>query len=1278
MVQFISNGPDIPNELVQAHEEGRVVFFCGAGISFPAGLPSFSGLVNRIYKRVGTSKSDIEKELFKRGQLDTTIDQLERRLPGGRPEVRKALAKSLKPKLHNNDATTTHEALLTLARNRDGKLRLVTTNFDRLFHHASRRIKKPFTDYAAPLLPIPKSSRWDGLVFLHGLLPKKPDNETGLNQLVVSSGDFGLAYLTERWAARFVSELFRNFIVCFVGYSINDPVLRYMMDALAADRMMGESGPDAWALGGYKTGQEEKTLRDWEAKGVRPIPYHATGPDHSVLRMTLKAWAATYRDGIQGKEAVIIQHALSRPQASTQQDDFVGRMLWALSDSSGLPAKRFAEFNPPPSLDWLEAFSRNHFSVDDLAQFNVSTTAKEENALHFSLMRRPSPYTLAEPMSLVSYGVSDCQWDETMRHLAQWLTRHLDNPDLIIWAAKNGDHLHRSWRILIEKSLDRNAQNNTVAQTEGSNSDPSESSNTIRPAIQTLWRLFLSGMVKSSEPCLDLYQWKNRLEYEGMTPSMRRDLLGLLSPKVTIKELPPSEKILRNGGKRPQEIKQILDCSVTLRADHVYDTFEDLGYEHLTSCTELLKDYQNLLQETLILRQEIGNENHDEDLSWFYFPSIEPSDFGQNKHLEDWTILIKLLRDTWLNLVKKDLHRATRIAHDWFDLPYPIFKRLALFTASKDNLIPVQQWVHWLLNDDGRWLWSAETRREVCRLLVLQGRQLDESLQKDLESAILSGPPKEKMQPSPEKAIDRSVWLRLSKLNISGLTLSKQCANRLDSIIHKHPCWKISEDQREEFTYFKSGTLYPEVKSPIKVNHAPRKRKDLVEWLKQEERREHKKPQDSILYKDTWQDVCRTHFLNSLYALYDLSKEGNWLIERWKQALQVWAQKPMPRRSWCYASSLRLDQHMPDDILQEVVHSLAAWMEAVSEVTNTHEDIMLSLCGRILDLPLDPSTGTIIDGKPIDAPVEEAINHPIGYVTESLIHLLSHRKPNDNDRLPKELQVLFTRLRNVDVDRFRHARALMCAQIIFFFRIDRPWTENHLLPLFNWENVKESKTAWQGFLWSPRLYQPLMLAFKTYFLATAEHYSRLGKFQENYASLLTYAGLDQVDGYTTEDFQQAFGKLPKEGLEAAANAMTNALEGAGDQREAFWENRIKPFWHSSWPKSRKLASTDIAAPLARLTIAAGSKLPDALETLQHWLKPFDHLHHVVHALKESRQAKRFPNEILTLLDKVVSTKQPWPPRELKEVLDEIAQADPSLREQRTFKTLCEYVRSRGT
>jgi NAD-dependent SIR2 family protein deacetylase len=48
-MQFVKGGPDVPEVLLQAHEEGRVVFFCGAGISYPAGLPVFKNLVNKIF-----------------------------------------------------------------------------------------------------------------------------------------------------------------------------------------------------------------------------------------------------------------------------------------------------------------------------------------------------------------------------------------------------------------------------------------------------------------------------------------------------------------------------------------------------------------------------------------------------------------------------------------------------------------------------------------------------------------------------------------------------------------------------------------------------------------------------------------------------------------------------------------------------------------------------------------------------------------------------------------------------------------------------------------------------------------------------------------------------------------------------------------------------------------------------------------------------------------------------------------------------------------------------
>lgn len=36
-MRFVTNGPDIPEELIEAHKAGKVVFFCGAGISAPLG-----------------------------------------------------------------------------------------------------------------------------------------------------------------------------------------------------------------------------------------------------------------------------------------------------------------------------------------------------------------------------------------------------------------------------------------------------------------------------------------------------------------------------------------------------------------------------------------------------------------------------------------------------------------------------------------------------------------------------------------------------------------------------------------------------------------------------------------------------------------------------------------------------------------------------------------------------------------------------------------------------------------------------------------------------------------------------------------------------------------------------------------------------------------------------------------------------------------------------------------------------------------------------------------
>ena len=66
-MKFIANkgAPNIPLAIIEAQESETLIFFCGAGISYPAGLPSFSGLVKGVYEGLGEQRKDLEDEAFK-------------------------------------------------------------------------------------------------------------------------------------------------------------------------------------------------------------------------------------------------------------------------------------------------------------------------------------------------------------------------------------------------------------------------------------------------------------------------------------------------------------------------------------------------------------------------------------------------------------------------------------------------------------------------------------------------------------------------------------------------------------------------------------------------------------------------------------------------------------------------------------------------------------------------------------------------------------------------------------------------------------------------------------------------------------------------------------------------------------------------------------------------------------------------------------------------------------------------------------------------------------
>ena len=1266
MPQFIRNGPDIPERLLQAHEDGRVVFFCGAGISYPAKLPGFGKLVDKLYSVLRNPPNAVQKDGVKAWQYDTAIGLLEAEIVGGREAVRRKLSHILTPDLSAPNSTATHEALLTLGKNRKGRTRIITTNFDRLFEEVSSRESLKISRYQAPLLPVPKN-RWEGLVYLHGLLTPDP-TEDDLDKLILSSGDFGIAYLTDRWAARFATDLFRNFTVCFVGYSINDPVLRYMMDALAADRLLGESSPEMFAFGSYSKGKEIERANEWRAKNVTPILYREH-KHHAYLHRTLHEWAKTYKDGIRGKERIVVECAVARPLGGTRQDEFVDRLLWALSDPSGLPAKHFAEMNPVPSLDWLESLSEKQYRHADLARFGVPPKELVDKDLLFSLTQRPAPYTEAPWMTLVDTGSRGGAWDNVMRQLARWLLRHLDDPVLLLWLVARGGQLHDEFVLQVGQYLEDLAKLEFEGNAAKLNRIRQNAPNAIPgPLMRRLWRLLLTGRLESGRHKYNLFSWRERFKRDGLTSSLRFELRGILTPRVSMHE-PIHWPFVDAESHAPERIKDLVGWEIVLSSYYVQTFLEGLSHDDRWNAAlpDLLSDFTMLLRDLLDLMRELDGADDKIDHSFFHQPSISPH--TQNRHIHDWTALIELNRDAWLATAAKSLEQAVLVAESWRQIPYPLFRRLAFFAATKDDVIPTKKALDWLLADDQWWLWSAETRREALRLLITIARspQLDEVMLGEFERAILTGPPRSMYRTEIEPEIwtqikDYEIWLRLEKLAQTGVDLSPEGSERLRTLSAQHSDWILSEDQREEFSSWSEGGFVGTRDPWRQFVSVPRTRRGVLNYLREN-------PVLPDAKQDDWRKRCSESFQATAYALWQLSRQGVWPNDRWRDALQAWSEEKLRILSWKYMAPILSE--MPNDLLQSLAHSLSWWLQVISKTFEGHNDHFFSLVRRLLEL------GYPDRGSDSEDPITRALNHPAGLVTEALLGWWFRFTLDDGQGLPVELKSVFTNLCDVQNEKFWPGRILLAAHVVTLFRVDPEWTIQNLLPLFDWHRSEtEALMAWKGFLWSPRLYRPLMDKLKTAFLDTALHYEELGESAGHYASLLTFAALDRGDTFTITELKNATHSLTQSGLEEAAQALVRALEGAGDQRTDYWTNRVKEYLNAIWPRTQGIISHPIAQSFARLGVEAQDAFPDALALLRPWLQPIEHSDFLVRRLHETDLCSRFPEQAVDFLFLVVDQSQEWLPGDLSTCLEIIRANAPELIADPRFEQLWRYFQSR--
>lgn len=332
-MKFHPNGPDFPEALIDDLLEGDVVFLCGAGVSAPQ-LPNFRDLVLNVYDRLGEDRTPAEDHAYNAYRYEEVLGALSRRLVRPDDVIDAAAAELRIPGVPD---VSHHDVILRLSRDRVGRPVIVTTNFDTLFERSlvlSRSAAEATRESAAGQeIPAPGSARFSGIVHIHGRLAD-PQLNLSQTELVLTSAQYGEAYLRAGWAARFLFDLMRCRTLVLVGYTANDAPVRYILNVLEGDRERFSDLRRVYALSS-SNGNSQAAAAPWQALAVEPLLFdpeeeNAYGP----LWNSLGELANLVENPDLRRRAMIAAIAAS-PVVETSEHD-IRVLRWALGARADL------------------------------------------------------------------------------------------------------------------------------------------------------------------------------------------------------------------------------------------------------------------------------------------------------------------------------------------------------------------------------------------------------------------------------------------------------------------------------------------------------------------------------------------------------------------------------------------------------------------------------------------------------------------------------------------------------------------------------------------------------------------------------------------------------------------------------------------------------------------------------------------------------------------------------------------------------------------------------
>ena len=317
---------DFPGEVLSALRSNRLVIFAGAGVSVgePANLPNFEKLARELAGGTGLQKEGGESD-----------DRFLGRIKKNGTEIYQETKNILTP--DTAWPTSLHFDLLRLFGD-VSNVRIVTTNFDLLFEDAAKCVfkEKQPEIFRAPALPLGNDFR--GLVHVHGSVVQP-------KQVILTDSDFGRAYIVERWASRFLVDLFHEFTILFIGYSHNDTIMNYLSSAFA------ELSP------GRRFALIDKEAQRWKSLGITPILYNKKN-NHINLYKAVAELREIMNWSILDSKKEIEDIAKNPPPLLEEENDLLKEEL-----EESERVKFFTKNAKLPGwIDWLD---KNHY-LDNL------------------------------------------------------------------------------------------------------------------------------------------------------------------------------------------------------------------------------------------------------------------------------------------------------------------------------------------------------------------------------------------------------------------------------------------------------------------------------------------------------------------------------------------------------------------------------------------------------------------------------------------------------------------------------------------------------------------------------------------------------------------------------------------------------------------------------------------------------------------------------------------------------------------------------------------------